>query len=167
MTYTTLCQKLGWVVSQFDILPSDYTVFAHIRDPIDRHFKGTAEYLFKKKLSHLIDDADWQKIWATAVLDLHSYPITWSVGNKKDSIKWIPINPGIDTNKLTIEFLAEHNIVVDSITNVNENIPARTKLYNKLKELWPIVDGDQTLTYFYDADIVLWNTVLATYSENR
>lgn len=163
MTFSALCEQLGWEVSQFDLLPDDCVIFSHIRDPIERHFKGTAEFLFKKKLGHLVDNADWQKVWATAVMDAHTYPITWSVGNKKDSIVWIPLGPNIDTNKLTIEFLSTHNINIDTITNVNDNIPARTELYHKLKTLWPIIDEAQTLTHFYDADIVLWCKVLEQY----
>ncbi len=163
MTYSALFESLGWVESDFDLLEDDYTVFSHIRDPIDRHFRGTAEFIFKNKLDYLIDNVDWQKIWATAVLDIHSYPITWSLVSKQNKIVWIPIHPSFDTNKLTIDFLSEHGIYIEKINNLNENQTRRTKIYDKLKNLWTLIDKAQTLTYFYDADIVLWNKVLEQY----
>lgn len=163
MTFASLFDQLGWASSQFDLLPEDYTVFSHIRDPIDRHFKGTAEFILQSSLGYLIDNPAWQKVWATAVMDIHSYPVTWSLGKKADSIHWIPIHNELDTNKITIDFLKQYDIFIDSITNINEGIPKRTEFYNRLIEVHKKLDAADTLTYFYDADIVLWNKVFNKY----
>jgi hypothetical protein len=166
MTFTTLFENLGWATSQFDLLPEDYTVFGHLRDPIERHFKGTAEFILQSRMSHLIDNPEWKKVWSTAVMDIHSYPITWSLAHRADSIHWIPIHKDLDTNKITIDFLKQYNLVLDSITNINEGLPDRSKFYDKLMEVHKKLDAAGTLTYFYDADIVLWNKVIKQYINN-
>lgn len=152
-TFTNHFVKMGWQENQLDQLDDTYEVFGHFRDPIDRHFKGTAEYLYKHQIMHLADDPKWQKVWSTAVMDLHSYPITWAVGNRK--IHWIPIGPHIDTTELTRKWLRARGITLGDVVWANESKPVLKKLYNKLKTI-EASQKEQTLCYFYDADIVLW-----------
>jgi len=160
-TFENLFKKLDWTPSQFDLLPQDFTVFSHIRDPIDRHFKGTAEFINNARLGHLLDDPDWQKVWATAVMDLHSYPLAWSVVGR--TVEWIPIHERLDTNKITIEFLKKYNVVVDSVEHINASDYSKIKYYRRLKEIHEKFDPLCTLSYFYDGDIVLWNKAVEKY----
>jgi len=159
-TFSWLFQSLNWKEDQFDLLEDGCKLFSHIQDPIERHFKGTAEFIIRNDLLDLVDDVRWQKIWATAVMDIHGYPITYNLGKWRDQIHWIPIHEGIDTNHLTIQFLEQHGVYVDSIKNVAETYSIRTELVNKLKEIATTHDKECTLSYFYDSDIVEWIKVL-------
>ena len=163
-TFSDLFSGLRWAESQYDLLPSDYKVFGHFRDPIKRHFKGTAEFLFRNGLSKLLQDHAWQQVWAAAVMDIHSYPITWSLvgGNQ---VEWLPIHENLNTNKITIDFLKEHGIIIDDIKNINEEglYPEREILYKKLLDIHARLDAASNLSYFYDADIVVWYKVLEKY----
>jgi hypothetical protein len=163
-TFSNLFSNLGWAESQYDLLPKDYKVFGHFRDPIKRHFKGTATFLYSKNLSKLLEDKAWQRIWATAVMDIHSYPITWSLGNG-NQVEWLPIHENLDTNKITKDFLKEYGIEIDNIQVFNEvkYVPQREIIYKRLLEIHSELDSAGTLSYFYDADIVVWCKILEKY----
>lgn len=161
-TYSRLFESLGWHETQLDLLDKDCEIFSHIRNPIERHFMGTAEFLVTNHLTDLLEDTKWQHVWAKAVMDVHSYPIAFSVGPLIDKILWIPIHPGIDTDRLTIDFLKERGIIVDTIRklNVSSDNSMRKVVYNKLINIRNNFDRDNTLSHFYDLDIVLWIKVL-------
>lgn len=161
-TFTDHFDKMGWKQDQFDLLDESYEIFAHFQDPIERHFKGTAEFLVKSKIEHLADDPIWQKIWTKSVMDLHSYPITWTVGNRK--INWILIRQDIDTIELTRQWLTQRSIDLGEVQWKNKSDKIRSELYQKLKNIYETLeDKDRTLTYFYDADILLWNKLCANH----
>jgi len=83
-TFTRVFKSIGWEKTQLDLLDDSHEVFGHIQDPLERHLKGTVTFLIQHRLEHLIDDPAWQRIWATAVMDLHGYPITWSLGPRAE-----------------------------------------------------------------------------------
>jgi hypothetical protein len=157
-----MCLKLKWSESQYDLLPDDYTVFSHIRDPIKRHFMGTAEYILQHNLVHLLEDKDWQRVWSSAVLDIHSYPITWSLP-KYNSIHWIPIHDSLNTNKITIDFLNSRDVFVKEIKNMYESNDEKKLYYQKLLDIHTKLDPTSKISYFYDSDIVLWCKVFKEY----
>ena len=160
-TFTSIFKSRGWKLQQLDQLDDRYQIFGHFRDPIERHFKGTAEFLIQQNLMHMIRDTDWQKIWMSAVMDMHSYPITWALGARADQIHWIPINQKISTNYLTHRYLLEHEIDM-SLLNViwhNESSIEKQQLYLELRKLHNQTPYNQ-LAFFYDSDIVLWNKII-------
>jgi hypothetical protein len=157
---STFCNhftKLGWNRSQLDLLDDSYEIFGHFRDPIERHFKGTAHFLIRHGITHLADDPVWQKVWKTAVMDLHSYPITWAtVGHK---IHWIPIHQNVDVVGTTAQWLSQRNIEIGEVQWMHKSDDLSIDLYTKLRNA-EMIDKEHTLTYFYDADIVLWNKIV-------
>lgn len=155
-TFTEHFLSIGWQQTQLDVLDDSYEVFAHFRDPIERHFKGTAEFLCQHHIEHLIDDPTWQKVWSRCVMDLHSYPISWQVGDRR--IHWILIKKGLDTVELTRAWLSDRGIDLGTVIWKNESNDHKNQVYQKLLDLYQTLqDKDRTLIYFYDADIVLWN----------
>ena len=165
-TFTDHFEGIGWERGQFDLLDESYEIFAHFRDPIERHFKGTAEFLLQNKIEHLADDPLWQKIWTRSVMDLHSYPVTWTVGNRL--INWILIKSGVDTIDLTRQWLATRNIDLGQVKYKHRSSQSELALYQKLKDLYETLDEkSRTLTYFYETDILLWNRLCANHWTNK
>ncbi len=152
----------GWSITQLDLLDDSYEIFSHFRDPIDRHFKGTVEFLIQQNLTHLIDDPDWQKVWVRSVMDRHSYPLTWALGNYASKIHWIPIHKLLPTNLLTHKYLMARGIDMGLLSCrwINESSSFKQHLYFKLKLLHETIDNSNHLCFFYDQDIVLWNKII-------
>jgi len=158
-TFTQLFAGMGWEPTQLDLVDKDLEIFGHFSDPIDRHFRGTAEFLYQNQLSHLVEDIDWQKIWVKAVMDMHSYPVTWAMGNRVQRCHWIPMHEKLDTDLLTRKYLARHGVDVVNIPRVNESNDIKKRLYHRLKELHTQLDAHNHLSFFYDSDIILWNSL--------
>lgn len=167
-TFTSVFKSRGWKLQQLDQLDDSYQVFGHFRDPIDRHFKGTVEFLIKQNLTYLIDDPDWQKIWVRSVMDLHSYPLTWTLGSHVSKIHWIPIHKSLPTNLLTHKYLMARGIDMGLLNCIwiNESSNFKKHLYFKLKSLHETIDESNHLCFFYDQDIVLWNKILPYIDED-
>jgi hypothetical protein len=155
-TFTNHFTKLGWKKSQLDLLDDSYEIFGHFRDPIERHFKGTAHFLFKHNITHLLDDPAWQKVWCTAVMDLHSYPITWATLNRR--IDWIALYENVDVAEHTRQWLDRRNIDLGEVEWAHKSNDVVKNLYDKLRNI-ELASKEHTLTYFYDSDIVLWNKI--------
>jgi hypothetical protein len=167
-TFTSVFKARGWELQQLDQIDDSYQVFGHFRDPIDRHFKGTAEFLIKDNLTHMIRDPDWQKIWMSAVMDMHSYPITWALGSRANKIHWIPISRKIPTNYLTHRYLMSHEIDMNLLNATwhNESSIEKQQLYLELRRLHNQTPYNQ-LSFFYDSDIVLWNKIVPYTDEDN
>jgi hypothetical protein len=157
-TYTQLFAGLGWKRTQLDLISTDIKLFGHFRDPIQRHFQGTAEFLIQNSITRLMDDPAWQQVWAKAVMDMHSYPVTWAMGDHARRCHWIPIHEKLDTDALTKKYLASHGVKVDHIPWLNVR-PWHKKISSRLMELHKQIDPHNHLSYFYDSDIVLWNSL--------
>jgi len=157
-----LSPERGWEKTQLDMLDDSYEIFSHFREPIERHFKGTAEFLIQQNLTHLVDDPDWQKIWIRAVMDRHSYLLVWSVGTRVNKIHWIPIHESLPTNLLTHKYLLARGIDMGLLDCkwINKTSGIKYQLYLKLKSLHQTMDNSNHLCFFYDEDIVLWNKIL-------
>lgn len=167
-TFTSAFTSRGWKLKQLDQLDDSYQVFGHFRDPIERHFKGTTEFLIQNNLTHMIRDPDWQKIWMSAVMDIHSYPITWALGAKADKIHWIPINRRIPVNYLTHRYLMSHGIDTELLNATwhREASIEKQQLYLELRKLHNQSPTNQ-LAFFYDSDIVLWNRIVPYTDEDN
>lgn len=167
-TFVHIFQSSGWKLDQLDRLDDSYQVFGHFRDPIERHFKGTTEFLLIHKLTHLINDPNWRKIWTSVVFDMHSYPITWGLGHRADRIKWIPIHRKIPTNYLTHRYLLSHGIDYNlhSVVWRNEANFEKQRIYAELRDLHAQEPVNQ-LSFFYDSDILVWNKILPYTDEDN
>jgi len=167
-TFTMAFKTQGWQLQQLDQLGDDYHIFGHLRDPIERHFKGTAEFLVKNNLSRMLQDPEWQKIYTHAVMDIHSYPITWSLGSRADKIKWIPISKKISTNYLTQRYLKSHQIDINLLSVLWYEVPSieKQQVYLELQKLHGQLNTNH-LAFFYDSDIILWNKTVPYLDEDN
>ena len=166
-TFTVMCQNLGWHRMWLKELGGKYRMFGHFQHPLERHIKGTAMFLKNQGLTHMLDDYHWQKIWSRAVMDLHSYPVTWSLGRKAFKMDWIPILPGSDVTNATRQYLANHKIKVGDIPRLNDSTAWMEKLYQRLREIREEHDMDGTLQHFYSADMELWYNIVRGVSRNN
>jgi len=157
--YTSLFKSLGWQRVQLDQLGTDVELFGHFRDPIDRHFRGTAEFLCQNQITHLVEDTAWQQVWIRSVMDIHGYPVTWAMGNHARKCHWIPINERLDVDLLTQKYLASKGVVIHGIPKLNLSSQSQQRLYHRLIELHTNLDPHNHLSWFYDSDIVLWNSL--------
>ena len=158
-TWVQVCKDLGWQRTQLDQLDVRTPIFGHFRDPIQRHFAGTAEFLWQNRIPHLADDPVWQKIWSRSVMDMHSYPVTWAMGEYARRCHWIPMHEGLDVDYLTRDYLTRYDIRVGTIPRLNESDPFKRELCHKLVALHAKIDAHNHLSWFYDSDIVLWNSL--------
>jgi hypothetical protein len=158
-TYTQLFAGIGWTRTQLDLLDAGIEIFGHFRDPIERHFAGTAEFLCQNHITHLVEDPVWQQMWVRAVMDMHSYPVTWSMGSHAQRCHWIPMHKQLDVDLLTRKYLAQHGITLGEIPHLNTSEPFKQQLHRRLQELHPQIDAHNHLSWFYDSDIVLWNSL--------
>lgn len=160
-TFTDFFRSRDWVQSQLDFLPRGTKIFGHFRNPIERHFKGTAEFLIQNKLEHLVDDPAWQKIYTHSVMDMHSMPITWALGERYKLIHWIPIHKQIPTLLLTQKWLNANGFEcnIENLLWKNSSSDDSLSLYHKLQHLWQTVKNNGSLNFYYDNDIILWNSL--------
>ena len=150
---------LGWQLTQLDLIDPVIPIFGHFRDPIERHFAGTAEFLCQNGIPQLVDDPVWQQVWIKGVMDMHSYPVTWAMGEHAQRCHWIPMHHRLDTDGLTRSYLATHHIHIDHVPRLNESEPFKRQLYYRLRALHDTLDAHNHLSWFYDSDIVLWNSL--------
>lgn len=163
-TFSSLAKKLNWSTTEdMELLPREYKIFAHIRDPIERHFAGTVEYIRTHKLEHTIDDPILKKLWTSALMDIHSYPITWVLGDIAKRIHWIPIAKNFDANGATIDFLNRHSVNVTDIKVLHESTNKVRQLRAKLMALHDEHDKYSSLTYFYEHDYKLFYKAVDEY----
>jgi hypothetical protein len=163
-TFGNLVKKLNWATTEnMELLSSEYKIFAHVRDPIERHFAGTVEYILAHKLEHTIEDPILKKLWTSALMDIHSYPITWVLGDVAKRIHWIPFAKGFNSTQATLNFLNKHSVTVTNIDVLHESNSDAMFLRKKLMDLHDIDDKFHSLTYFYEHDYKLFYKALDEY----
>jgi len=163
-TFITVARQLGWETTEdMELLPSEYKIFAHIRDPIERHFTATADYILTQKLDYTLNDKNLQKLWTSSLMDIHSYPITWVLGDIAKRIHWIPFAQGFDSTQATLDFLHKHSVVVSEIQTLNESTSLKKNVILKLMSLHADNDKYSSLTYFYEHDFKLYYKALDEY----
>lgn len=162
-------EVLRWDLMQVDQINwGQDKVFSHIMNPLVRHAKGTAECVVQYGLLDVVDDPKFQKLLSTCVFDIHSYPIVHCFGEENcRKIDWIPIDlEEIDGNTLTAKFFKYHGINV-SVQDLPRLYTSANSLFGDEKQalsdqilaLNRKYDVNNTLSYFYDRDIVLYNHV--------
>jgi hypothetical protein len=168
-TFTNFFRDRGWQECQLDQIPDSVKIFGHFQDPINRHFKGVAEFLYQNSMTHLVDDPSWQKIFTHSVMDIHSMPISWALGDRVHRIKWIPIHRSINTGLLTQRWLEAQDFVCDmeSVVWGNQSGDDKLCLHHHLRHLYQTQPNNGSLTYFYDYDIVIWNKLWPYVDENN
>jgi hypothetical protein len=135
-------------------------VFAHLLHPYTRHLKGITECLLKYNLTSLVTNENFLKLLSTAVFDLHSYPLSTAFGDKLYKIDWLILDhSAYSGDYITINFLKQHGIIVDSIPKLNEGHPGGKKLLEKIQSIRDSNNLTGTLTYFYEQDVVLYDRV--------
>lgn len=154
-------EVLNWQEIQTDEIDwSTDHVFAHLLHPYTRHLKGITECILKYNLAELVDDNNFLKLLGTAVFDLHSYPLAPAFGDDLYKIDWILLDHHIySSDYITLTFLKQHGIEVDSIPKLNTSRPEEKVLLEKIQQIRDESDLTGTLTYFYDQDVVLWDRV--------
>lgn len=166
-TFGSVIEKSpNWKKILIERLDDSCEVFGHLRDPRERHFKGLAQYIVNNNLNHLLDDLTCKKIFSTAILDAHSYPITSMLGALAARVKWIPIAPGIDTIALTKKYLKSKNIEIDFKTS-NQSDMHGIQLYNKLKQINLEFDTFNLLPLLLQGDLELWQSVFPYVDEDN
>jgi hypothetical protein len=165
-TFTELFEQMfdtKWI--HVDKLDNSYKLFGHIRHPIERHFRGVAQYIQGNNLTHLLDNENWQQICSTGIFDSHSYPITSMLGSHVKRVKWIPIASGIDTNELTKKYLNSNNIEINDIKILNKS--REHSIYNRLKEINLKFDPTKILSLSFEGDFELWNSIFPYVDEDN
>ena len=155
-----------WKKVPIESLDESYEIFGHMRDPKERHFKGVVQYIVGNHLEHLLDDTTWEKIFSTAILDAHSYPITSMLGTLANRVKWIPIAPGINTIALTKKYLKSKNIEIDFKTT-NQSTVHQLQVYEKLKQINLEFDTFGVLSLLLQGDLELWASVFPYVDEDN
>lgn len=161
-------EELGWEKTTCDLIDWDSDkVFGHFQHPYRRHVKGLAEAMYRYGFQDLVNDHRLRRLMATAVFDVHSYPIVPTLGQDwASNIDWIIMDhPCAATDYrahvdyLTNKFLNHHGVKIDVTHHKRRYTSSKQKLalerqLVKIRDEW---DMEDTLTHFYDRDVVLWN----------
>lgn len=161
-------EELGWEKISCDLINwnADH-VFGHYQHPYRRHTKGLAEAMYRYGFQDLVNDVRLRRLMATAVFDVHSYPVVPTLGEDWcNRIDWILLDhpcasskPDAHPDNLTNKFLKFHGFNIDvthykrKYTSSKQKLALERQLV-KIREEWDLED---TLTHFYDRDVVLWN----------
>ena len=65
----------------------------------------------------------------------------------------------LDVDALTRDYLAGRDIHIGEIPRLNQSYPRKKELYHRLVALHGQIDAHNHLSWFYDSDIVLWNSL--------
>lgn len=163
-------EELGWEKTTCDLIDwNSDKVFGHYQHPYHRHTKGLAEAMYRYGFQDLVNDIRLRRLMATAVFDVHSYPIVPTLGHDwAYKIDWILLDhpcakedPMATSDSLTNKFLKYHGVNIDVTHYKRKYTSSRQKLalerqLVKIREEW---DMEDTLTHFYDHDVVLWNEI--------
>ena len=120
--------------------------------------------LYQNGLTHLIDDPDFQKIFATALFDHHTYPMTRMFGLERCyQIDWVPLdNELADGDTMTNSLLNFFGIDSVVVPKINQTTDARKKTIARLRELSTQLNFQNSLIHIYDDDLILYDTVNET-----
>ena len=142
-------------------------VFGHMLDPIERRFKGLAEYINMHDLNSLMqNDVGFQNFVRNAVvLDEHTSSYHDTFGNLVYHIDWIPISDY--THEQVIEFterLMRHYGIRTlknwDYANVHRTHPEKKAVEQQLKKLsktqgtWP-----QSVAWYLERDVALYRHI--------
>lgn len=161
-------EELGWDKTTCDLIDwNQDQVFGHYQHPYRRHAKGIAEAMHRYGFQDLVNDIRLRRLMATAVFDVHSYPIVPTLGHEwAYKIDWILMDhpygktdPAASVDVLTNKFLKYHGTNIDVTHYKRKYTSSRQKLalerqLVKIRDEW---DMEDTLTHFYGHDVVLWN----------
>jgi hypothetical protein len=156
----------NWKKVPIESLNDSYQMFGHLRDPRERHFKGLTQYIVGNNLEHLLDEPMCKKIFSTAILDAHSYPISSMLGARATRVKWIPMAQGIDTIALTNKYLKSKGIEMDFSTK-NQSNSHHIQVYDKLKQINLEFDTFRLLSLLLQGDLDLWASVFPYIDEDN
>jgi hypothetical protein len=100
-----------WHPIKFESIDWDCHVFGHILDPIERRYKGIAEYIKMCNLEQeYLESEKLQKLIKSApFLDRHSTPYHLLFENKIHSIDWIPLSKDYQQNIKCTEILLQND----------------------------------------------------------
>lgn len=142
-------------------------VFGHMLDPLERRFKGLAEYINMHNLSALFhSNIDFQNFVKNAVvLDEHTSSYHDTFGNLVYHIDWIPISDY--THEQVIDFTERlmrqygfRTLKNWDYGNVHRTHPEKKSIEQKLKQLhdnqgtWP-----QTIHWYLEKDVRLYRHI--------
>ena len=151
-------EELGWAKTTCDQIDwlSD-KVFGHYQHPYTRHTKGLAEAMYRYGFQDLVNDIRLRRLMATAVFDVHSYPIVPTLGGDwAYKIDWIlmdhPCSNSVQSasvDTLTNKLLHYYGIEIDITHYKRKYTSSRQKLalerqLVKIREEW---DMEDTLTH--------------------
>ena len=124
-------QDWGWNLIEFDSIDwHQHHVFAHMLDPLERRYKGAAEYIQMCNMQDVFhNNPDFKKFVSTIpVFDEHTASYYSQLGDYCEQIDWIPISNRTpeQTTRLTEMLLQEHNI--SGQWNQRHARPADTRL---------------------------------------
>ena len=161
--YCSLLQNNGWKPAKFsDIDWENDHVFSFIMDPWKRRAKGIAEDLLNgySVEQYLLNNLG-KKFWEDHLtFGGHSIPITLYWPGYYDKIDWIPLDAGVDSNRLLDKLLKSHAMTLDYSNTVETHVTEEYKqeVYEKIKKM--VGNGSSTLQLMLSSDVDLYNNVL-------
>ena len=142
-------------------------VFGHMLDPLERRFKGLAEYINMHGMTALFDtDTRFQTFVKNAVvLDEHTSSYHDTFGNLVYHIDWIPISDYSHEQVISFtERLMKHYGIKTlknwDYNNVHRTHPEKQAVERQLQQLckdqktWP-----QTVSWYLERDIALYRHI--------
>jgi len=167
-------QAWGWTPIAFEAIDWErHHVFAHMLDPLERRYKGAAEYIQMNNMQDIfLTNPDFRKfISQIPVFDDHTASYHDQLGNYCNMIDWIPISgrEPAETKRLTELFLWSHGIRVLGRWNRNHarHADARLKhLQSAVRECTEQTYHDSVYQYLL-RDCVLYNRVCANFDPTQ
>lgn len=142
-------------------------VFGHMLDPVQRRFKGLAEYINMHNLNELfLNDTNFQNFVTNAVvLDEHTSSYHDTFGQSVYHIDWIPItdythNQVIEFTERLMRFHGIRRTKNWDYNNVHRTHPEKQIIQQKLEQLfekqcyWP-----QSVQWYLEKDVKLYNHI--------
>jgi len=163
-------QDWGWTPIAFEAIDwNHHHVFAHMLDPMERRYKGAAEYIQMNNMQDIFfHNPDFRKfISQIPAFDDHTASYHAQLGNYCRMIDWIPISgrAPTETAQLTELLLAEHDIHVLNRWNWEHARPADARLKAlqlAVRECTEQSYHDSVYQYLL-RDCVLYNRVCASF----
>ena len=184
-TFSTFLAKHGYrEVNLFDIDIDFKTLnlWGHVTDPLVRHTKGVAEYLFWNPNVDYTDPVIG-KMLVSGMFDTHTYTIHMMLGPLINyPIRWIPLDEKItkfnqypipsqtlNGNDLTNEYFKEQGLEFRVSQTDHMNLATADDLrlrqeVDKLKNSYP-VEYNIVIKNVLEADLLLYHKTLAYYRE--
>jgi hypothetical protein len=142
-------------------------VFGHMLDPVQRRFKGLAEYINMHNLNELfLNNVNFQNFVTNAVvLDEHTSSYHDTFGQSIYHIDWIPIsdythNQVIEFTERLLKFHGVRRMSDWDYSNVHRTHSEKQIIQQKLEQMcekqcyWP-----QSVTWYLEKDVKLYNHI--------